>query len=111
MDVSLSTKLPMAPVGMSAMRTPEAAASRDASLVSGHIGGKFMAYFRRLALSLGVDPVALLAHCAGRLTAFAVPRYVRTVEALPLTPSQRVEKYRLPFTAGPNGGAGRGDPA
>lgn len=42
-----------------------------------------------------LDPVALLAHCAGRLTAFAVPRYVRTVEALPLTPSQRVEKYRL----------------
>ena len=39
--------------------------------------------------------LALLEHCHGRLTAFAVPRYVRTVEALPLTPSQRVEKYKL----------------
>ncbi|MBB3051441.1 crotonobetaine/carnitine-CoA ligase [Prauserella isguenensis] len=42
-----------------------------------------------------VDPVALLRHCAGRLTSFAIPRYVRVVEGLPLTPSQRVEKYKL----------------
>ena len=42
-----------------------------------------------------VDPVELLEHCRGRLTAFATPRYVRTVDALPLTPSQRVEKYKL----------------
>jgi carnitine-CoA ligase len=42
-----------------------------------------------------IDPANLLAHCAGRLTAFATPRFVRTVDALPLTPSQRVEKYRL----------------
>ncbi|WP_162799392.1 AMP-binding protein [Nocardioides sp. 616] len=42
-----------------------------------------------------LDPRALLAHCAGRLTAFAVPRFVRLVDVLPLTPSQRVEKYKL----------------
>lgn len=42
-----------------------------------------------------LDPVALLEHCAGRLTSFARPRFVRSVEALPMTPSQRVEKYRL----------------
>ena len=42
-----------------------------------------------------IDPASLLEHCAGRLTAFARPRYVRIVEALPMTPSQRVEKYRL----------------
>lgn len=42
-----------------------------------------------------VDPAALLRYCEGRLTSFAVPRYVRVVEALPLTPSQRVEKYKL----------------
>ena len=42
-----------------------------------------------------VDPEQLLAHCHGRLTSFATPRYVRVVAALPLTPSQRVEKYRL----------------
>ncbi|WP_028850497.1 AMP-binding protein [Thermocrispum municipale] len=42
-----------------------------------------------------VDPAALEEYCRGRLTAFAVPRYVRVVDALPLTPSQRVEKYKL----------------
>jgi carnitine-CoA ligase len=42
-----------------------------------------------------LDPRALLAHCEGRLTAFAVPRFVRQVDVLPLTPSQRVEKYKL----------------
>ena len=42
-----------------------------------------------------VDPAELVEHCRGALTAFAVPRYVRVVDALPLTPSQRVEKYRL----------------
>ncbi|MGD6979078.1 MULTISPECIES: AMP-binding protein [Citricoccus] len=42
-----------------------------------------------------VDPAGLVAHCSGALTSFAVPRYVRRVEALPMTPSQRVEKYRL----------------
>ncbi|GGD06566.1 AMP-binding protein [Nocardioides daphniae] len=42
-----------------------------------------------------LDPAALVEHCDGRLTAFAVPRYVRLVEELPLTPSQRVEKYKL----------------
>ncbi|MDP3969869.1 MAG: AMP-binding protein, partial [Nocardioides sp.] len=47
------------------------------------------------APGVDLDPADLLGHCAGRLTAFALPRYVRTMDALPLTPSQRVEKYRL----------------
>ncbi|WP_158550671.1 AMP-binding protein [Geodermatophilus sp. TF02-6] len=42
-----------------------------------------------------VDPAALVAYCRGTLTSFAVPRYVRVLDALPLTPSQRVEKYKL----------------
>lgn len=42
-----------------------------------------------------VDPAALVARIDGQLTSFARPRYVRIVDALPLTHSQRVEKYRL----------------
>ncbi len=38
---------------------------------------------------------ALLDHLQPRLPHFAVPRYVRFVAALPRTPSQRVEKYKL----------------
>jgi crotonobetaine/carnitine-CoA ligase len=33
--------------------------------------------------------------CEGRIASFAVPRYVRFLEALPLTPTGKVEKYRL----------------
>ena len=47
------------------------------------------------AAEAGVGPGALVEHCRGMLTAFAVPRYVRVLAALPLTPSQRVEKYKL----------------
>ena len=42
-----------------------------------------------------LDPAELLEHCEGELTSFARPRFVRFVPALPMTPSQRVEKYRL----------------
>ncbi|WP_411732746.1 AMP-binding protein [Paeniglutamicibacter sp.] len=42
-----------------------------------------------------VDPAELLGRCEGTLTPFAIPRFVRFVTALPMTPSQRVEKYRL----------------
>ena len=43
----------------------------------------------------GFDPAELMDHCRGKLTSFAVPRFVRFVGSLPMTPSQRVEKYRL----------------
>jgi crotonobetaine/carnitine-CoA ligase len=41
------------------------------------------------------DPEALLAFFVEVLPRFAVPRYVRFVESLPKTPSQRVQKYKL----------------
>ena len=41
------------------------------------------------------DVEALLAHCERQLAYFAVPRYVRLVDALPKTPSQRVQKFVL----------------
>jgi carnitine-CoA ligase len=42
-----------------------------------------------------LTPAALLDHCQQRLPHFAVPRYVRFVDELPKTPSQRIEKYKL----------------
>lgn len=38
---------------------------------------------------------ALIAHCQERVARFAVPRYVRVMEALPRNSSQRVQKFRL----------------
>jgi crotonobetaine/carnitine-CoA ligase len=42
-----------------------------------------------------VDPAALVRFCEGRIAGFAIPRYVEVVDALPLTASGKVEKYRL----------------
>jgi crotonobetaine/carnitine-CoA ligase len=44
---------------------------------------------------VGIDVAALLAHCEDQLARFAVPRYVRVIDALPKTPSQRVQKFKL----------------
>ncbi len=43
----------------------------------------------------GVDPGALLAWLDERMPYFAVPRYVRLVDQLPKTPTERVQKVRL----------------
>ena len=42
-----------------------------------------------------LDPAELLAHCAARMAAFMVPRYVRFVAALPKTTTERVQKFAL----------------
>jgi crotonobetaine/carnitine-CoA ligase len=48
-----------------------------------------------LAPGRTLDLDRLFAHCERRLARFAVPRYVRVVEDLPKTPSQRVQKFAL----------------
>jgi crotonobetaine/carnitine-CoA ligase len=47
----------------------------------------------RPGATLDVD--ALYAFCEERVARFAVPRYVRVVDELPKTPSQRVQKFAL----------------
>jgi crotonobetaine/carnitine-CoA ligase len=42
-----------------------------------------------------VEPADLIAFCTGRMARHMVPRYVDVVEALPKTPTEKVEKYRL----------------
>ena len=42
-----------------------------------------------------LDPVELLDWCQERMAHFAVPRYVRIVDELPKTPSQRTQKFKL----------------
>jgi carnitine-CoA ligase len=42
-----------------------------------------------------LDHVALIEHCEAQLAYFAVPRYVRVVDSLPKTPSERVQKFIL----------------
>jgi crotonobetaine/carnitine-CoA ligase len=42
-----------------------------------------------------LDPAALIAFLQARMAAFMVPRYVRVVAQLPLTPTQKIEKHVL----------------
>ncbi|MBI1182329.1 MAG: AMP-binding protein [Alphaproteobacteria bacterium] len=42
-----------------------------------------------------LEPAAILDRCQERLPWFAVPRYVRFVDALPRNTSERIEKYKL----------------
>lgn len=42
-----------------------------------------------------IDPVELLGWCEGKIPAFAIPRYLRIVDALPKTPSEKVRKADL----------------
>ncbi len=42
-----------------------------------------------------IAPELILDEVQQRMPHFAIPRYIRFVETLPKTPSQRVEKFRL----------------
>ena len=42
-----------------------------------------------------LDPAELIRFCEPRLAYFAIPRYVRLVDELPLTATGKIEKYRL----------------
>lgn len=42
-----------------------------------------------------LDPAEVLSWCEGRIPAFAIPRFLRVVDALPKTPSQKVQKAVL----------------
>ncbi|VWB38440.1 AMP-dependent synthetase [Burkholderia lata] len=42
-----------------------------------------------------IDPGELLAFLVPRLAHFMLPRYIRIMDALPHTPTQKIEKYRL----------------
>jgi crotonobetaine/carnitine-CoA ligase len=42
-----------------------------------------------------VTAAQIFDHCEGRIPSFAVPRYLRLVDELPKTPSQRVQKAKL----------------
>jgi crotonobetaine/carnitine-CoA ligase len=42
-----------------------------------------------------LDPVELSAFCTERLAAFQLPRYIRTIDELPKTPTEKIQKFVL----------------
>ena len=43
----------------------------------------------------GLEPGKLIEHCYRNMPYYAVPRYVEFLDAMPKTPSDRAEKYKL----------------
>lgn len=42
-----------------------------------------------------LDPAALSQFCAEQMAAFQVPRYIRVVDSLPKTPTEKIQKFEL----------------
>jgi len=48
-----------------------------------------------LVTSENIDPTEIWKYCEGRIPNFAIPRFIRLVEALPRTPSEKILKSEL----------------
>jgi crotonobetaine/carnitine-CoA ligase len=48
-----------------------------------------------IVTSRPVDAAEIWSFCEGKIPAFAVPRFIRFVDALPKTPSEKVRKAAL----------------
>jgi fatty-acyl-CoA synthase len=57
--------------------------------------GEVPAAFVRLADGAALDLASMRAALDGRIARFKVPAHLRVVEAFPLTPSGKVQKFRL----------------
>ena len=68
--------------------------------VSADVGEQEMLLVITAADGRTVDPEAVRAWGTERLARFQVPRYVKVIDAMPLTPSQRIAKHRLPKDLG-----------
>jgi crotonobetaine/carnitine-CoA ligase len=42
-----------------------------------------------------LTPAVLAAYCEGRMPAFAIPRFIEFLTALPMTENGKVQKFRL----------------
>jgi fatty-acyl-CoA synthase len=57
--------------------------------------GEQAAAYVRLAPGAGVDPDTLRGQLAERVARYKVPRYLQVVDAFPVTPSGKVQKFKL----------------
>jgi carnitine-CoA ligase len=64
--------------------------------VEADVGEQEMMLFLTPAEGSQLDPQQVLAWGAKRLARFQVPRFAKIIGSMPLTPSQRVAKHRLP---------------
>ena len=77
------------------LRTHDAIADASVYAVKSEFFGEEVAVALRLHPGASIDPEALQAFCRDRLARFKVPKYIRVVEAFPLTASGKIQKFRL----------------
>ena len=63
--------------------------------VASEFFGEDVAATLRLQPGATIEPEAVQAFCRARLARFKVPRFIRVVEAFPLTASGKIQKFRL----------------
>jgi len=63
--------------------------------VKSHLGEDEVMVCLTLKQGNTLTPEELIAHCQENMAYFMIPRYLRFIDQLPKTPTERVEKYRL----------------
>ncbi|MBU4604422.1 MAG: AMP-binding protein [Proteobacteria bacterium] len=77
------------------VRTHEAVLECAAVAVKSAMGEDEVMVCLTLKPGMELTPEELIAHCAEQMAYFMVPRYLRFMEALPKTPTERVQKVLL----------------
>ena len=77
------------------LRDHPAIADASVYAVRSEFFGEEVAAALRVKADATIDHDDVRAYCAARLAKFKVPRYIRVVEAFPLTASGKIQKFRL----------------
>jgi fatty-acyl-CoA synthase len=77
------------------LRTHDAIADASVYAVKSEFFGEEVAAALRLHPGASIDPEELQSFCRDRLARFKVPKYIRLVDAFPLTASGKIQKFRL----------------
>ena len=77
------------------LRTHPAIADASVYAVASEFFGEEVAAALRLHPDASVDDMEVQSYCRERLARFKVPRFIRIVDAFPLTASGKIQKFRL----------------
>jgi fatty-acyl-CoA synthase len=77
------------------LRDHPAIADASVYAVADAFFGEEVAAAVRLRSGAAIDPHEVQAFCRERIARFKVPRFIRVVEAFPLTASGKIQKFRL----------------
>jgi fatty-acyl-CoA synthase len=77
------------------LRTHPSIADASVYAIKSEFFGEEVAAALRVHPNASIDPEEVQAFCGARLARFKVPRFIRVVDAFPLTASGKIQKFRL----------------